>query len=54
MKKKKKIKKNKTRTLTFKKFFASLKLAPALFENISSFVCLVFKVENKSILRFQF
>ena len=30
-----------------KKTFAKLKFFPALFEKIQSFVCLVFKIENK-------
>ena len=36
-----------SRTLTFKKIFVKLKFSPALFEKIPSFVCLVFKMENK-------
>ena len=36
--------------LTFKKIFAKLKFSTALFEKIPSFVCLVFKIENKWIL----
>ena len=39
--------------LTFKKMFAKLKFSPALFEKIPSFVCLVFKIENKWILKLQ-
>ena len=31
--------------------FAKLKFSPALFEKILSFVCLVFKIENKWILK---
>ena len=38
---------------TFKKIFAKLKFFPALFENIPSFVYLVFKIENKWILKLQ-
>ena len=30
-----------------KKIFAKLKFSPALFEKVPSFVCLVFKIENK-------
>ena len=30
-----------------RKFFAKLKFSPALFEEIPSFVCLVFKIENE-------
>ena len=37
----------KSRTLTFKKSFAKLKICPALFEKNPPFVCLVFKIENK-------
>ena len=37
----------KSRTLTFKKLFAKLTFSPALFEKKQSFVCLVFKIENK-------
>ena len=37
----------------FRKFFARLKFSPALFEKIPSFVCLVFKIENKLILKLQ-
>ena len=40
-----------SRTLTFKKIFAKSKFSPALFEKIPSFVCLVFKIENKLILK---
>ena len=29
------------------KIFAKLKIFPALFEKIPSFVCLVFKIDNK-------
>ena len=36
-----------SRTHTFKKIFAKLKFSPALFEKTPSFVCLVFKIENK-------
>ena len=36
-----------------KKTFAKLKFFPALFEKIQSFVCLVFKIENKLILKLQ-
>ena len=36
-----------------KKIFAKLKFFPALFEKIPSFVCLVFKIENKLILKLQ-
>ena len=43
----KKIIKTQSRTLTFKKIFAKLKFSPALFEKTPSFVCLVFKIENK-------
>ena len=35
--------------LTFKKIFAKLKFSPALFEKIPSFVCLVFKSDDKRI-----
>ena len=42
-----------SRTLTFKKVFAKLKFSPALFEKLLSFVCLVFKIENKWILKLQ-
>ena len=38
---------SKSRALTSKKIFAKLKFSPALFEKIPSFVCLVFKIENK-------
>ena len=37
----------------FKKIFAQLKFFPALFEKIQLFVCLVFKIENKWILKLQ-
>ena len=33
--------------LTFKKIFAKLKFSPDLLKKVSSFVCLVFKIENK-------
>ena len=36
-----------SRTLTFKKIFAKLKFSSAFFGKIPSFVCLVFKIENK-------
>ena len=36
-----------------KKTFAKLKFFPALFKKIQSFVCLVFKIENKLILKLQ-
>ena len=42
-----------SRTITFKKIFAKLKFSPALFEEIPSFVCLVFKIENKWTLKLQ-
>ena len=42
-----------SRTLTFKKIFAKLNFSPALFEKIPSFVCLVFIIENKWILKLQ-
>ena len=38
---------DKSRALPCKKIFAKLKFSPALFEKIRSFVCLVFKIENK-------
>ena len=38
-------------TLMFQKSFAILKFYPVLFEKIPSFVCLVFKNENKWILK---
>ena len=41
------------RALTFKKVFAKLKFSPALFEKIPSFVCLVFKIENKVVLKLE-
>ena len=31
----------------FKKIFAKLKFSPVLFQKIPSFVCLVFKIEDK-------
>ena len=34
-------------TLTFKKIFTKSKFSPVLFEKNPSFVCLVFKIENK-------
>ena len=37
----------------FNKIFAKLKFPPALFEKIPLFVCLVFKIENKVILKLQ-
>ena len=37
----------------FKKIFSKLKFSPALFEKKPSFVCLVFKIKNKWILKFQ-
>ena len=37
----------------FQKIFAKLKFSTALLEKIPSFVCLVFKIENKSILKLQ-
>ena len=43
----------KSGTLTFKKSFAKLKFYPALLKKIPSFVCLVFKIENKWILKLQ-
>ena len=39
--------------LLFKKIFAKWKFSPALLEKIPSFVCLVFKIENKWILKLQ-
>ena len=36
-----------------RKFFAKLKCSPALLEKMQSFVCLVFKIENKWILKSQ-
>lgn len=36
-----------SRTLMFQKIFAKLKLSPALLRKIPSFLCLVFKNENK-------
>ena len=39
------------KALMFKKIFAKLKSSPALLEKIPSFVCLVFKIENKWILK---
>ena len=33
--------------LAFKKIFGKLKFPTALFEKLPSFVCLVFKIENK-------
>ena len=33
--------------------FAKLKFSPALFEKVPSFVCFVFKIENKWILKLQ-
>ena len=42
-----------SRIITFKKMFAKLKFSPALFEKIPSFVFLVFKNENKRILKLQ-
>ena len=43
----------KSGSLTLKNIFAKLKFSPALFEKILSFVCLVFKIENKYILKLQ-
>ena len=40
-----------SRALMFQKIVAKLKFSPALFEKIPSFVCLVFKNENKWILK---
>ena len=37
----------------FRKIFAELKFSHALSEKIPSFVCLVFKIENKLILKGQ-
>ena len=37
----------------FKKIFAKLKFSPAMFEKMPSFVCLVFKIKNKRILKLQ-
>ena len=37
----------------FQKIFAKLKFFPALFKKISSFVCFLFKNENKWILKFE-
>ena len=37
----------------FKEIFSKLNFSPALFEKIPSFVCLVFKIENKWILKLQ-
>ena len=37
----------------FKKIFAKLKFSPVLFQKIPSFVCLVFKIEDKWILKLQ-
>ena len=42
-----------SRIPTFKKIFAKLEFSPALFEKIPSFVSLVFKTENKLILKLQ-
>ena len=42
-----------SQTLTLKKVFVKLKFSPALFEKILSFLCLVFKTENKWILKWQ-
>ena len=42
-----------SRTLKFKKIFVKLNFFPAYFEKIPSFVCLVFKIQNKWILRLQ-
>ena len=36
-----------SRTLMFQKIFAKLELSPALLRKIPSFLCLVFKTENK-------
>ena len=44
----------KGRALTFKKIFAKFKFSPTLFEKIPSFVCLVFKIENKWVLKLHF
>ena len=38
-------------TLTFQKIFAKLQFFPSLFERMPSLVCLVFKIENKWILK---
>ena len=38
----------------FKQIFAKLKFSPALFEKILSFVCLVFKIENKYFIGIKF
>ena len=37
----------------FKNIFAKLKLSPASFKKLPSFVRLVFKIENKGILKLQ-
>ena len=37
----------------FKKKFAKLKFSPVLFEQMQLFVCLVFKIESKWILKLQ-
>ena len=39
--------------LTFKKIFTKLKFSPTLLKKIRSSVCLVFKIENKWILKLQ-
>ena len=39
--------------LAFKKIFGKLKFPTALFEKLPSFVCLVFKIENKWVLKLQ-
>ena len=42
-----------SRTLTLKNIFAKLKFSSALFKKMQLFVCLVFKIENKWILKLQ-
>ena len=39
--------------LTFKNVFAKFNFSPAFFEKISSFICFVFKIGNKWILKLQ-
>ena len=42
-----------SRTVTFKNIFAKVKFSLALFEKIPLFVCLLFKIEKKLILKLQ-
>ena len=42
-----------TLSRTFQKIFSKWKFSPVMFEKIPSFVCLVFKIENKWISKFQ-